>query len=116
MFYLYSLSLLISLIEKYSLLSESYVLEDLYYNIYSSISCNTDYNIHCNQSPILVDDVRLFILDNMNVAKHELTATGFDEALISPSIKFISNSESGWSKEMEKYLCKNFLPMGPLSF
>ena len=79
---------LLAIIEKYDLMNESYVLEDIYFNYYE------------HEKPIKDDEIRLGIW-NYDIYKRE-----FQKALEKPNIKFMCNSVEGWSKDLENDLRK----------
>lgn len=72
--------------DKFNMLEESYVLEDIYFNYFT------------HSEPILDNNIRLGIWDQ-KIFKEE-----FQKALDNPDIKFMCNSVKGWSKELEKSL------------
>ena len=71
---------------KYNLLEESYVFDDVYFNYFK------------HEEPILDSTIRLGIW-NKDIFKNE-----FQKAIDNPNIKFICNSVDGWSKELENNL------------
>ena len=77
---------LLNIFEKYNLLEESYVLEDIYFNYYE------------HDKPILDSEIRLGIWEPA-IYENE-----FEKALDNPDIKFICNSVDGWSKSLENSL------------
>jgi hypothetical protein len=79
---------LLVIIEKYDLMNESYVLEDIYFNYYE------------HEKPIKDDEIRLGIW-NYDIYKRD-----FQIALEKPNIKFMCNSVEGWSKDLENDLRK----------
>ena len=74
--------------DKFNLLEESYVFDDVYFNYYK------------HEEPIKDDEIRLGIW-NKKIFEEE-----FQKALDNPNIKFCCNSVEGWSKELEKELEK----------
>lgn len=72
--------------EKYNMLEESYVFDDVYFNYFP------------HERPILDSTIRLGIW-NKEIYKNE-----FQKAIDNPNIKFICNSVEGWSKELENSL------------
>ena len=72
--------------DKYDMMNESYVLEDIYFNYFK------------HEDPILDSEIRLGIWNN-NIFKNE-----FQKAVNNPNIKFVCNSVEGWSKELEDNL------------
>ena len=83
---------LLAIIEKFDLMNESYVLEDVYFNYYE------------HEKPIKDDEIRLGIW-NYDIYKRE-----FQRALDNPSIKFMCNSVEGWSEDLENSLKKLYTP------
>jgi hypothetical protein len=79
---------LLTIIEKYDLMNESYVIEDIYFNYYE------------HEKPIKDDEIRLGIW-NYDIYKRD-----FQKALENPNIKFMCNSVEGWSKDLENDLKK----------
>ena len=77
---------LLNIFEKYNLLEESYVLEDIYFNYYE------------HDKPILDSEIRLGIWEPA------IYENDFEKALDNPDIKFICNSVDGWSKSLENSL------------
>ena len=76
--------------DKYNMLNESYVLEDIYFNIYRN-----------PYEYVIKDDyIRLGIWN------HEIYEKEFQKALENPNIKFMCNSVEGWSKDLENDLIK----------
>lgn len=86
--YWYEMDKLLAIIEKFDLMNESYVLEDIYFNYYE------------HEKPIIDDEIRLGIW-NYDIYKRE-----FQSALKNPNIKFMCNSVEGWSKDLENDLYK----------
>jgi hypothetical protein len=84
----YEFSKLKEIWDKFNMRNESYVLEDVYFN----------YFIH--EKPILGKEIRL------NVLNSETYTYVLSNALSNPNIKFICNSENGWSKELDNELQK----------
>lgn len=74
--------------DKYNMMNESYVLEDIYFNYFT------------HDEPILDNEIRLGIW-NKDIFKRE-----FHNAVDNPNIKFMCNSVEGWSKELENELNK----------
>lgn len=74
--------------KKYNMLTESYVLEDIYFNYFK------------HDTPVLDSSIRLGIW-SYDIYKHE-----FENAIANPNIKFMCNSVQGWSKELENDLKK----------
>ena len=77
---------LLFIVDKYDLLNESYVLEDVYFNYYE------------HDKPVLDSEIRLGIWDS------KIFERDFNEAITNPDIKFVCNSVEGWSKELEDNL------------
>lgn len=73
---------------RYNMMNESYVLEDVYFNYFK------------HKEPILDNEIRLGIWNN-DIFKNE-----FQKAVDNPNIKFMCNSVEGWSKELEDNLMK----------
>lgn len=71
---------------KFNMMNESYVLEDIYFNYFK------------HEEPILDNEIRLGIWD-MEIFDNE-----FNNAIENPNIKFMCNSEKGWSYELEEKL------------
>lgn len=86
--YWYEMDKLLAIIEKFDLMNESYVLEDIYFNYYE------------HENPIKDDEIRLGIW-NYDIYKRD-----FQRALENPNIKFMCNSVDGWSKDLENELRK----------
>ena len=84
--YWYEFSKLKEIWDKYNMRNESYVLEDIYFNYFK------------HNEPILDIESRL------NVLNADTYSCVLANALSKPNIKFISNSEKGWSKEFENDL------------
>lgn len=84
--YYYEFSKIKEIREKYNLLEESYVFEDIYFNYFE------------HDDPILAHEIRLGIW-NKDIYENE-----FENALKNPKIKFVCNSIEGWSKELENDL------------
>lgn len=74
--------------DKYNLYSESYVIEDIYFNYFN------------HDDPILDSKVRLGIWDK-RIYEEE-----FEKALLDQNIKFVCNSVEGWSRDLENSLEK----------
>ena len=74
--------------DKYNLLEESYVFDDIYFNYFS------------HPEPLQVNCIRLGIWSKMDFDRK------FQDAVNDPNIKFICNSIEGWSKELEQELSK----------
>ena len=74
--------------EKYNMLKESYVLEDVYFNAVE------------HEAPVLDSDIRLGVWD------HKIYYQDFEKAVEDHNIKFVCNSVKGWSKELENALMK----------
>lgn len=72
--------------DKYNMLNESYVLEDVYFNTYRS------------QCAVKDDTIRLGIWN------YDIYKNCFQKALNNPNIKFICNSVEGWSQDLENDL------------
>lgn len=72
--------------QKYNMLKESYVFEDVYFNAIE------------HEPPVIDSNIRL------GIWSHSIYHQNFDEALTTPNIKFVCNSVRGWSKELEKSL------------
>jgi hypothetical protein len=71
---------------KFNMMNESYVLEDVYFNYFK------------HEEPILDSTIRLGIW-NKDIFKND-----FQKAVDNPNIKFMCNSVEGWSKELENNL------------
>ena len=71
---------------RYNMMNESYVLEDIYFNYFK------------HKEPILDNTIRLGIW-NKSIFNNE-----FQKAVDNPNIKFCCNSIEGWSKELENSL------------
>lgn len=84
----YNFEKLQTLIDKFDLENESYVLEDLYFNYYQ------------HEKPIIDSTIRL------GVWNHEIYEKEFQKALDDPNIKFVCNSVEGWCKGLEESLIK----------
>ena len=69
--------------KKYNLQKENYILENLYFNIFSP------------NEVIQIDNIRL------NIWNNDIYKEYFQEALINKNIKFICNDIDGWSEELE---------------
>lgn len=69
--------------DKYNILNESYVLEDIYFNYFK------------HEPPVLDSTIRLGIWN------YAIFKNVFEQALNNPNIKFMCNSVEGWSKELE---------------
>ena len=76
------------ILDKYDMMNESYVLEDIYFNYFQ------------HDEPILDSEIRLGIWNN------DIFKNDFQKAVDNPNIKFICNSVDGWSKELEDELRK----------
>lgn len=74
--------------KKFNMFKESYVLEDIYFNYFP------------HPKPIKDDTIRLGVW-NQKIYKNE-----FQKAMDNPNIKFVCNSVSGWSEELENSLQK----------
>lgn len=74
------------IINKFNMLNESYVFDDVYFNYFK------------HEEPIQVNSIRLGIW-NKTIYENE-----FQKAVENPNIKFICNSVEGWSKELENSL------------
>ena len=74
--------------DKYNMMNESYVLEDIYFNYFQ------------HEEPILDNEIRLGIWNN------DIFKNDFQKAVDNPNIKFMCNSVEGWSKELENELSK----------
>ena len=74
--------------DKYNMRNESYVLEDIYFNYFK------------HNEPILDNTIRLGIWSK------EIFNEFFKKAVDNPNIKFICNSNKGWSNELEEELWK----------
>ena len=72
--------------DRYNMMNESYVMEDIYFNYYK------------HNEPILDSEIRLGIWNN------EIFKNDFQKAVDNPNIKFMCNSVEGWSKELEDKL------------
>ena len=72
--------------DKYNMMEESYVLEDIYFNSFK------------HPDPILDSTIRLGIW-NKSIFERD-----FNAAINNPNIKFVCNSVEGWSKELEEAL------------
>jgi hypothetical protein len=84
--YWYEFSKLSEIWNKFNMREESYVLEDVYFNYYS------------HSEPILDIEARLAVLDANTYEKVLCNAEN------KPNIKFICNSNNGWSKGLENEL------------
>ena len=73
---------------KFNMLEESYVFDDVYFNYFK------------HEEPVLDSKIRLGIWDK-TIFKKE-----FKKAVENPEIKFVCNSVDGWSKELETELEK----------
>ena len=73
---------------KFNLSEESYVLEDIYFNYFK------------HEEPILDSQIRF------GVWGKEINNNEFNKAIENPSIKFMCNSNEGWSKEFEDNIRK----------
>lgn len=74
--------------DKYNMMNESYVMEDIYFNYFS------------HEEPILDNTIRLGIWDR------GIFERDFQKAVDNPNIKFMCNSVEGWSKDLEDNLSK----------
>lgn len=74
--------------EKYNMLKESYVFEDVYFNMIE------------HETPVLDNTIRLGIWNK------DIYQRDFEGALANPNIKFVCNSVEGWSRELEESLKK----------
>ena len=72
--------------QKYNMLKESYVFEDVYFNAIE------------HEPPVIDSSIRL------GIWSHSIYHKNFDKALMTPNIKFVCNSVKGWSKELENSL------------
>ena len=86
--YYMEFSKLKEIMDKYNLLEESYVFDDIYFNYFS------------HPEPIQVNCIRLGIWSKKDFDEK------FQDAVNNPNIKFICNSVEGWSKELEQKLSK----------
>ena len=86
--YYMEFSKLKEIMDKFNLLEESYVFDDIYFNYFS----------HCK--PIPVSEIRL------GVWSSKIFKECFNNAINNPNIKFICNSVEGWSKKLEEELDK----------
>ena len=84
----YEFSKLKEMCDKYDMTKESYVIEDVYFNLYE------------HDKPILDSNIRLGIW-NKKIYEEE-----FEKALSNQQIKFVCNSVDGWCKELFKSLEK----------
>lgn len=71
------------IMDKYNLLEESYVFDDIYFNYFS------------HPAPTQVNCIRLGVWSKGDFENK------FQDAINNPNIKFICNSVDGWSKELE---------------
>lgn len=71
---------------KFNMLEESYVFDDVYFNYFK------------HEDPILDSTIRLGIWNN------DIYKNDFKNAVNNPNIKFMVNSVEGWSKELENDL------------
>lgn len=76
------------IINKFNLLEESYVFDDIYFNYFS------------HSESIYVNKIRLGIWSK------DIFNRDFQNAVSDPNIKFVCNSVEGWSKELEDELEK----------
>ena len=76
------------IMDKYNLLEESYVFDDIYFNYFQ------------HATPIQINCIRL------GVWSKEDFENKFQGAVNNPNIKFICNSVEGWSKELEEEIDK----------
>lgn len=74
--------------EKFNMLEESYVFDDVYFNYFK------------HEEPILDSKIRLGIWDN------EIYKNAFNKAVEDHNIKFMCNSVEGWSKELENSIAE----------
>lgn len=74
------------IIDKFDLLNESYVLEDIYFNYYP------------HEEPVNANTIRCTIYYSI---KYETT---FQKAIETPNVKFINTTPQGWCKEFENRL------------
>ena len=74
------------LCNKYNMLEESYVVEDIYFNHFP------------HKKPTLDSTIRLGIWSK------DIYENEFQKAIDNPNIKFVCNSVEGWSKELEESL------------
>lgn len=74
--------------DKFNMRNESYVLEDIYFNYFK------------HDKPIHINNIRLIIYNK------EIFDNEFNNAINNPNIKFIVNTISGWSKNLEEELYK----------
>lgn len=72
--------------ERFNMLNESYVFDDVYFNYFK------------HEDPIQINTIRLGIWNK------KIYETEFQNAINNPDIKFICNSVDGWSKELEQSL------------
>lgn len=86
--YYYEFSKLNEIWNKFNMLEESYVLEDVYFNYFP------------HEEPILDNKIRLGVW-NKAIFKRD-----FQKAVNDQNIKFVCNSVEGWSKELEDELWK----------
>ena len=86
--YYMEFSKLKEIMDKYNLLEESYVFDDIYFNYFS------------HPEPLQVNCIRLGIWSKMDFDRK------FQDAVNDLNIKFICNSVEGWSKELEQELSK----------
>ena len=84
--YWYNIDKLLKIANRYNLLNESYVLEDVYFNYYQ------------HEKPIIDSAIRLGIW-NYDIYKND-----FQKALGDPNIRFMCNSVEGWSQDLENDL------------
>lgn len=84
--YYFEFKKLNEIFNKFNMLNESYVLEDIYFNYFK------------HEEPILDSKIRLGIWSKLIFDKD------FQNAIENPNIKFVCNSVEGWSKELEKSL------------
>jgi hypothetical protein len=84
--YWYDINKLRVIIDKFNLINESYVLEDVYFNYYE------------HDKPVFDSEIRL------GIWSHDIYKNEFQKALVDPKIKFMCNSVEGWSKELENSL------------
>ena len=72
--------------DKYNMMEESYVLEDIYFNSFK------------HPDPILDSTIRL------GIWSRSIFERDFNAAINNPNIKFVCNSVEGWSKKLEEAL------------
>ena len=84
--YYFEFSKLKEIFNKYNMLNESYILEDIYFNYFK------------HEDPIHVGSIRLGIWNK------EIYDNEFNNAVNNSHIKFVCNSVNGWCKELEDSL------------